>query len=168
MITARRIVKSFASTPVLAALPVPAGAYRLRIAAVDEAGRGGALDMDVRARLPRGEAVALSGIILATERSGAMAPRLVFSAEPAATAYLELYGAPAGSLSARFELAQSETGPAIAAVPAQIGPPNAAGDRSVSASLPLGSLPVGDMMVRALIEVDGRLIAQVGRTLRKQ
>jgi hypothetical protein len=81
--------------------------------------------------------------------------------------YLELYGAPSGKLSARFDLSASEGGSVLTTGAAQIGPAAAGGERSVSATIPLAAIPSGDFLLRAIVSVDGKTVAELRRTLRK-
>jgi hypothetical protein len=152
-------------TPVVAAVPVAAGTYRVRAAAVDEGGRGGTAEYDVTAAAGGG-GVALSGMILGVSGAGGFSPRLLFGAEPAATAYFEIYGVPPSALvSATFELASSSEGPPIASVPGILSAGSMG--RMVTASLPLDAVSPGDTLVRARVTIDGARAGEVVRTLRK-
>jgi VWFA-related protein len=154
------------STPVIAAMAVPPGRYRLRMAATDATGRAGSADYDVAAELLPAGGLTMSALVLGLSRGG-FRPMLTFGAEPAALAYLELYGATATPPTVTVELSLSEDGPALLAMPAAVADTKDESRRFVTAALPIGSLPAGDYVVRAIVSVDGKQ-ARTYRTLRKQ
>jgi len=154
------------AVPMIAALAVAPGTYRLRIAATDAGGRGGSADYDVTAELLPAGSLTLSALVLGLSRGG-FRPMLLFGKEPVAIAYLELYGATANAPVVTVELAASETGPAILTMPASISKTNDQARQFATAALPIGALPAGDYAVRATVSVDGKQ-ARVMRTLRKQ
>ena len=154
------------STPLFAALAVPPGRYRLRMAAIDATGRAGSADYDVVAELEPAGPLTISGLVLGISRGG-FRPLLVFGAEPVATAYLELYGKAASPPKVTVELALSEEGPALLTMPAAIAPTKEESLLFATAAVPIGSLPAGDFLVRAIVTVDGKQ-SRVMRTLRKQ
>jgi hypothetical protein len=154
-------------TPLLGATTVPPGAYRLRIAAIDANGRAGAADYDVDVDLARSGTLKVSAILLGLSRSGAFAPRLQFVSEPVAIGYIELSGAaPGAKVAALLELADEPNSPARLSVPLTIEA--GAGGRYVGkAALPIGALPAGDYVVRAIVALDDHPPTRVIRTLRK-
>ena len=153
--------------PVVGAMASEPGAYRLRVAAIDTSGRSGTADYDVDAEIVRTGPLSLSSVILGLSREGRFSPRLQFSSEPTAIAYVEMYGAPAGTLiSSSLEVAQTMNGPALVSLPLAI---DAAGENRYIAmgAVPIGALPPGDYVVRAIIGVEGQPMTRVTRTLRK-
>jgi hypothetical protein len=154
-------------TPVVGAMSAPAGGYRLRVAAIDSSGRSGAADYEVTAEILQSGPLKLSSLVLGLSRAGGFSPRLQFTTEPLAIAYVELEGAPAGArLSAGLEVSQSMNGPALVTVPLTIG--SASNNRySATGSVPLGALPAGDYVVRAMIGLEGHPMTRVVRTIRK-
>ena len=153
--------------PVVGAMASEPGAYRLRVAAIDTSGRSGTADYDVDAEIVRTGPLSLSSVILGLSREGRFSPRLQFSSEPTAIAYVEMYGAPAGTpISSRLEVAQTMNGPALVSLPLAI---DAAGENRYIAmgAVPIGALPPGDYVVRAIIGVEGQPMTRVTRTLRK-
>lgn len=159
--------EELARPAIIGAMPAPPGGYRLRVAAVDTTGRGGTADYDFDTELPSTGPVKLSSIVLGLSRGGTFVPKLQFTNEPVAIAYLELYGGATGTaVTARIEIAQTLNGPALVAVPLAIeatGP-----NRYVSkGAVPIGSLLPGDYVVRALVAADGHPMTRVVRTLRK-
>ena len=95
-------------------------------------------------------------------------PKLQFGGEPTANGHVELFGAPpAGMLSFALELATSEDGPAIVRVPGTIVATKDADRRRAAGVVPIGQLPPGDYVLRAVVSLDGRPIATLIRVLRK-
>jgi VWFA-related protein len=154
------------AVPLIAALAVPVGVYRLRIAATDSTGRGGSADYDVTAQLLPAGSLTMSALVLGLSRGG-FRPMLQFSTEPVAIAYLELYGQTANPPTVTVELAMSEDGPALLTMPGSISRTSDELRQFATAALPIGSLPAGDYAVRATVTVDGKQ-ARMSRTLRKQ
>jgi hypothetical protein len=161
--------KQLAGRPIVTAHSVAPGKYRLRFAAVDASGKGGAADYDVDASLTDAGTLKMSGLLLfGAGDANAFSPRLVFRDEAAVAAYLEIYGdVAAAPVAARVEIASSVDGAAIASVqPGGKGTSEA--DRFIlTAQLPLDKLAPGDYIVRAFVKqgegAEGRVIA----TLRK-
>lgn len=154
-------------TPIIGAMPAAAGAYRLRVAAIDTSGRSGTADYEVTAEVARTGPLKLSSIVLGLSRDGTFVPRLQFTEEPVAIGYVEMYGAAAGAkVNATLELAGSLNGPALVTVPLAI---QAVGENRYVAkgAVPIGTLPPGDYIVRALVGLDGHPMTRVTRTLRK-
>ena len=153
--------------PVIGTISTPPGAYRLRVAAIDATGRSGTVDHDVTAEIVRSGPLKLGSLVLGLSREGKFAPKLQFTNEPLAIAYLEMEGAPAGArLNAALEIAQSLNGAAVVTVPLAIE--TAAGNRyAATGSVPLGALPPGDYVVRAMVGLEGHPMTRVVRTIRK-
>lgn len=153
--------------PIVGAMRVPAGAYRLRVAAIDRTGRAGTADYEVNLDVATSGPLKLSSLVLGLSRDGAFAPRLQFTTEPVALGYVEMAGAAAGTqVTATLEVAHSANGPAIVAVPLAI---EGAGPNRYTArgAIPIGALPPGDYIVRAMVGVEGHPATRVIRTLRK-
>lgn len=162
--TARRA--DLERSPLVTAVPVAPGEYRVRAAITDETGRAGMAEYRVSAVLEAGTVVTISDMALGTATQAGFTPRLVFSDEPEATAYLEVYDLPANAtLSVAFELASSPDGPALGSFAGRVSPNDDA--HMVIGTLPLASVPPGDTLVRARILVDGKEAAVVSRTLRR-
>jgi hypothetical protein len=169
-----KVASSWAATPeelqrspVIGAMPVETGAYRLRVAAIDTTGRSGTVDYDLEAEVVRTGPLKLSSLILGLSREGRFTPRLRFTTEPVAIGYLEMYGgSPGMKISSALEIAATLNGPALAAAPFAIESGGA--DRYIATgAIPIGALPPGDYIVRALIGVEGQALTRVVRTLRK-
>lgn len=160
-----------AKSPVMAALLVDPGPYRMRVAATDAAGRAGTVDMDVTVDLVPAGPLKMSGLLLGVPATGApFAPKLEFDAgDQQVVAYTEIYGVAKGAnVGVTFELAESEDGPAGAggAVPLTDGP--AEDVKIARAGFGIGQLPPGDIVVRAVVTVDGKPMGRAVRTLRKR
>ncbi len=157
-----------ARRPVTAAVVAAPGTYRVRVAAVDTTGRRGTVDEEIEAQVTRAGALRLSALLLGVVPDGSFAPRLQFTEEPAAVAYLEVYGASRTTdLQVAFELLQSEDAPPLVTVPAQSPGPSPGDLRITYGVLPVAPLPPGDYLVRAIVEVGGQVVGRPVRTLRK-
>lgn len=154
-------------SPVIGAMPATPGAYRLRVAAIDTSGRAGTADYELDADVVRTGPLKLSSIILGLSRGGRFAPRLQFSTEPTAIAHIEMYGVPAGTrIASTLELSATMNGPAMVSLPLAI---EAGGENRYIATgvVPIGTLPPGDYVVRAIVGLEGQPMTRVTRTLRK-
>jgi len=148
-------------------MPAEPGAYRLRVAAIDSTGRTGTADYEVETEIVQTGALKLSSVILGLSRDGRFSPRLQFGNEPTALAYIEMYGAPPGTrISSSLELSQTMNGPALVSLPLAI---EAAGQDRYAATgvIPIGALPPGDSVGRAMVGIEGQPMTRVTRTLRK-
>lgn len=152
--------------PLVTAVPVARGDYRVRAALTDEAGRGGMAEYVASAVLTTGAGATLSAMALGVSTAEGFSPRLLFTDEPEAVGYLEVYDAPPGaSISAAFELAAGPDGQAPVSTPGQVTARD--GVHLVTGSVPPMSVPPGDALVRATIRIDGAEAGIVTRTLRK-
>jgi hypothetical protein len=159
--------ESLARTPPMIAVLTKTGTYRLRVAATDAAGRAGTVDSALDAKLTGDGPLKLSSLVLGVAEEGRFAGRMQFYDEPTAVAYLEIYGVPKGELSSELQLAGIEGGPAAVRGAMRItGEPS--DDQHVAlGGIPIGSLPPGDLVVRAVVSLNGVPVAAVTRTLRK-
>lgn len=154
-------------TPVMAAMSIPPGLYRLRVAAIDTAGRSGTADYEVEAEIVRAGPLKLSSLVLGLLRDARFEPKLQFTTEPLAVAYLELEGAPAGAkVLAAVEVAQTLNGPPIVSVPLVVQS-SGEGRFAAMGSIAVGALPAGDYIVRAIIGLEDGAPTRVVRTMRK-
>jgi len=153
--------------PMMGAMRVKPGRYRLRVAAVDAAGRAGAADYRFDASLTPVGNLSLGALVLGLSREGQLTPKLEFSGEPSALASFEIYGGvPGTAVTATLEVARTIDGPAIATVPLAI---QAQGDGRYLAmgTVPLGALEPGDYAVRGLLRLENGTSGRTIRTLRK-
>jgi len=154
--------------PTSLGLHVKPGTYRVRIAAIDSNGRQGTVDDQVVAGLAQAGPVQVSGLLLGVQPGGKFTPRLQFSTEPEAIAYLEIYGATEGTqIAAYFEVSTTTNGAATSTVPGTFAPTGEEGKYGVTAKIPLASLAAGDYVIRAIVGVPGKPGARVIRTLHK-
>lgn len=154
--------------PVMTALEIEPGRYRLRVAATDATGRGGTVDYQVNAELAPAGPLALSSIMLGLSRSGGFVPRMVFGPEPVALAYLEVYGAPTDSpVSIVMELATSVDGPPLLRIPGAVGNVRSDSQRIATGAIPIATLKPGDYVIRAVVQAEGQPAGRVVGTLRK-
>ncbi len=154
-------------SPVIGAMPAAPGVYRLRVAAIDSTGRSGTADYEVTAEVAKTGPLKLSSIVLGLSRDGTFVPRLQFTTEPVAIGYVEMYGGASGAkVTASLELSSTLNGPPLVTVPLAI---QGVGENRYVAkgALPIGAVPPGDYIVRALVGLDGYPMTRVVRTLRK-
>jgi hypothetical protein len=152
--------------PVMCSLPVRPGKYLLRIAAIDTAGRAGTVDYEVNAGLTSAGPLQLSAMAFGVAEKNSFAPRLEFSTERVAVAHFEVYGAPKGqTVSTVLEMAESMDGPAVATVNATVSDQDKDVQR-VYGSIPLPNMS-GQILVRAIVSIDGKPVGKLLRTLSK-
>ena len=159
--------KDLAASPIRADLLMPAGTYRVRIAATDTKGRAGTVDIETPAEMADAGPLKMSALVLGIASGGAFSPKLQFDAgDPQAIGYVEIYDVPKGAnVGVTFELADSEGGPATATGPAQI---SGADDKRIAfGGFGIGPMDPGDLQMRAVITLDGKRVGTVSRTLRK-
>lgn len=155
--------------PVRSAIDVQPGPYRVRIAATDRVGRGGTVDVDAHAELTAAGPLKLSALVLGVATDGAFSPRLQFDAgDPQAIGYVEVYGAAKDAqVGVTFELADAESGPAIATGAAQVGGGGSDDTRIAFGGFGIAPMEPGDLEMRAVVTLDGKRVGTVSRTLRK-
>jgi hypothetical protein len=166
-IAARWVAKDASERPLLGAMVVAPGSYRLRVAAIDADGRQGAAEQSIDAALTQVGALSLGSLMLGVSRNGATGLQLEFGPEPTATASFDIYGGAAGlRLTATLELSRTLDGPPLVAVPLVL---TRADEGRVVATgvVPVGALPPGDYAVRGTIKLDDGTTGRVVRTLRK-
>jgi hypothetical protein len=109
----------------------------------------------------------ISSILLGLSRAGGFQPRLQFTTEPVVIGYVEMSGAaPGAKVQATLELADAPNAPARLSAPLSIEA-GASGRYVGKGALPIGALPPGDYVVRAMIGLDDHPMTRVLRTLRK-
>jgi hypothetical protein len=149
----------------MAALIVPAGSYRMRVAATDASGKSGAVDAQVALGLVAAGPIQLGDLVLGRMGQSGPAPAMQFSTEEEAVTIVELYGRPTGPLKMYVEVIGAPGDPIQ--VPLTPAASSEADKFLLSAKLPIGSLKPGDYTVRAIVAVEGQPEAVVTRTLRK-
>jgi hypothetical protein len=154
--------------PTALGMTVKPGTYRLRITAIDSNGRQGSVDDTVVAELPQAGALQISGLLLGLQPGGKFAPRLQFTNEPEAVAYLELYGASeAMRVGAAIEVSNTTDGKAFSTQAGTFASLGEDGKYAITAKIPLANLAPGDYVVRAIVGEAGKPARRVIRTLHK-
>jgi hypothetical protein len=167
-IVGRWFARDASERPLLGAIAAPAGTYRLRVAAIDAAGRAGAAEDDVVAGLTTVGPLSLGSLMLGVSRPEGMRLQLAFAQEPTAIGSFDIYGGASGmKLSAALEVAREVDGPAI--VSGRVALARADDTRVVATGpIPLGALPPGDYVVRGVVRLEDGATGRVVRTLRKR
>jgi VWFA-related protein len=159
--------QDLAARPVVSAMNVKAGTYRVRVSARDASERQGAVDYEFEAALTRVGGIEVGALMVGLMRNTDFQPRFTFGTELEATAYTELYGADARGADIRFELARTSDGPAMETIRATISATKDADRWVVTGAIPIATLASGDVVVRAVIVFDTST-GQIVRTLRKR
>jgi hypothetical protein len=161
--------EELAARPTMAALPAPAGTYRVRVAAIDAAGRMGTADYQVEAQVPRADPLTLSALVLGTQTPGGFAPRLDFTQESIAIGMVQIYGVPkGGTIKVDLDVAATPDGTSLATADTTVAQSKAADDQRVAyGGFSIETLPPGDYLMRAVVSLDGKPVGKVVRTLRK-
>jgi VWFA-related protein len=158
-----------ARRPVMAALAAAPGTYRVRVAALDAAGRAGTTDYELKVEVPRADPLKLSTLVLGTQQQGGgFVPRLDFGTEPVAIGLLEIYGVPkGGTVTVDLDVVSTPEGTALATAQTTVNPGSADDMRVAFGGFSIASLPAGDYLMRAVVSLDGKPVGKVVRTLRK-
>jgi VWFA-related protein len=153
----------------------PPGQYTLKVAVVDQSGRRGSVERTITARLNGFGQLHATDLLLAdnTPQNAGDAPPPVAAdlTGDELHAYLEILSEAPEQLtnaSVVIEVAESEKGNAIDSAPARLQAAEMTGGRrrTVEAGLPIGLLPPGEYVARAVISVSGRKVGQVVRPFR--
>jgi len=153
----------------------PPGNYTLKVAVVDDSGRRGSVERTIAARLNAFGQVRATDLLLAdntTQNAGDAPPPVAADLTgDELHAYFELLSeAPEQLTNATVvvEVAQSETGRAIESAQATLQVADIAQGRRrmAEAGLPIGLLPPGEYVARAVISVSGRRVGHVIRPFR--
>ena len=155
--------------PAMAALPAPAGTYRVRVAAIDGSGRTGTADYEVDAEVPRADPLKLSALVLGIQTANGFAPRLDFTDQQTAIGMVQIYGVPKGAnVKVDLDVAGTLDGTAIATADTTVAQSKTAEDQRVAyGGFSIDTLLPGDYLMRAIVSLDGKPVGRVVRTLRK-
>jgi hypothetical protein len=157
------------TSPVLMAMDVLPGTYRLRAAAVDSDGRSGAADVMVTAEIVQAGPLRLSSLLLGVSRGGRFQPRLHFTTEPVALGYLEIAGGTAGTqVTAMIEVATTLNGPPFVTTRLALDATTDPTRFTATGAIPIAALPPGDYVIRAIVGSEGKPAGRVVATLRKR
>lgn len=153
--------------PVVAALSVPPGAYRLRLAALDVTGRAGIAEQHVEAALTPVGPLHVSSLMVGLSRSGVFVPAMEFRDEPTAFGMIELYGTTGAAPRVVVEIADTVRGPAHLTMPGVVEATPDPTRAVATVVLPIARLAPGDYIVRATITPAGHPSGRVVRAIRK-
>ena len=149
---------------------VDPGTYTLRVAAIDGRGRLGSVEREVHAWEMSGEPLAVGDLIVDNAPGQPGEP-----IEPGVdvrldtgrlAAYLELYAADPGSFQSTqvaIEVAEQESGPALTAIAATLQEMTDSRHQAASAVLPVGQLPAGPYVARAIVSLSGAVVGKLVR-----
>ena len=160
--------KQLGGRPIVLSFPAAQGTYRLRFAATDATGKGGAVDQELQVELTTAGPLKLGSLVLTAFRNNSAVPALIFRDEEKIVGVLEMYGQLTGKISARMEIAASLEGEAIATVQPG-GRQTSETDKFIlTGELPIAALAPGDYVVRAFVGMDGQPEGKVIKTFRKE
>ena len=152
------------------AVGVDPGNYRLRLAAVDMAGKSGSVERDVAAFGMANHEFAIGDLILSAVREGRgndlRAPVVLQVADGQLGTYTELYTNKPGALDDSkvvFEVADSPDGPTLQTTVAEFREGNDLGRRQALAVVPVGALPPGRYIARAMISKGEKNVGKLTR-----
>ena len=148
---------------------VEPGIYSLRFGVVDAEGRRGSVVREVNAWKMAGEELAMGDLIVGNAPAAGQGIRA--SVEPHVTndtvaAYLELYSTTADTwngATVTFEVADDESSPALATLPAQLAAGRQPAWRVAAGLLPARALPPGKYVARAHIARGGKTLSILAR-----
>jgi VWFA-related protein len=153
--------------PALTGMVVSSGTYRLRVAATDTTGRAGAADTEVVAETVNAGPLKLSSLVLGVSREGRFQPRLQFGTEPVAIAYLDIFGTNVTSPVGAIIEVLSASGAPIVTNRLSLEDTKDPGRYRATGAVPIGALPPGDYIARAVVMVEGHSAGVVYRAFRK-
>ncbi len=147
---------------------VPPGEYRLRLAVLDSDGRAGSVEHPVSARLASAGDMDVADLVLspAGNQGGGRSVQLLADVDIATlpfAGYLELYprtDAAARAARVRLEIAEAESGPALAAADARVIPTREQGRLAAHVLLPVDALPPGNYVARAVVTAAGSSVVR--------
>jgi VWFA-related protein len=152
------------------ALSVTPGKYRCRIAAIDLAGNSGSVEREVQAWQTSGQELALGDLMLAgvrDTRGGTIRPPVLLKVDDGQVAtFTELYTNKPGSLNdakVTFEIAEDADGPMLKSDVAQYRARGDGTSAQAGTILPVGVLPPGRYVVRAMISSSGHVVGKLVR-----
>jgi hypothetical protein len=152
------------------AVAVDPGNYRLRLAAVDMAGKSGSVEREVAAFGMSNLEFALGDLILSSVREGRgndlRAPVVLQVADGQLATYTELYTSKPGALDDTkvvFEIADTADSPPLQMVEAEIRERADQSMRQAIAVVPVGALPPGRYIARAMFSKGGKNVGKLTR-----
>lgn len=156
-------------SPMIAALAMPEGQYRMRVAAVDTNGRAATADYEVFARIADAGPAKIGGLMIGAAGGSGFAPIIRITNEQEVIAVFELYGRPAGPFGAIVEILDSPTAEkALVEAPPQPSATPVQDKFMFMAKLPVASLKPGDYVLRARLGFEGAPTGTLTQIIRKQ
>ena len=154
--------------PLLAGIIVTPGTYRMRVAAASRTSAG-AVDTEVRAELSDAVAMKMSALLLGVSGANGFEPRMQFTpADKGAFGYLEIYQVPKNAaVTVALELAETVDGPAVAHDTVALTPGPKDDVRIAFSGFAIDGMPPGDIVMRAVVTLDGNIVGRAHRTVRK-
>ena len=161
--------EDFARSPVVSALPLKSGRYRVRVAVITDSGATGAVDYSLVGALDEAPPLKMGTMVLGMGAQNGFSPKLQFtSQDQMAVGLLELYNVPKGAnVVSTFEILENDSAAPLGQGQGNVGP--GAGDdaRITYGGFGITTLQPGDYIMRATISVDGKVVGKTTRTLRK-
>ncbi len=152
------------------AVAVDPGTYRVRLAAVDMAGKSGSVERPISAFGMMNHELALGDLILSSVREGRgndlRAPVVLKVADGQLGTYTEVYTNKPGALddtTVRFEIADSADGPALQTSAADIRERADQTMRQALAVVPVGALPPGRYIARVIVSRGDKSVGKLTR-----
>lgn len=159
------------SRPIISAMSIAPGHYRLRMAAVDSNGRGGAVDYDLDATLTPAGPLQISALAIGVmDASQHFVPKLQFGKDDkVAVLYAEIYGqVPAGQApEASIEISKSLHGESNTLAKGPAGKSSEPDRFIVTGGIPVDQIEDGDYVIKITAGLPGQPQGQVVRTFRK-
>lgn len=151
-----------------AAIPAPAGTYRLRMAAVDASGRAATADYELVVGTASAGPARLGGLMIGVAGAGGFEPVLTITDQQEIIAVFELYGRPEGPFGAIVEILPNLESPAITNAQPQASATQIQDKFMFMARLPVGNLKPGDYVLRTQLAFEGQPTGTLTKTIRKQ
>jgi VWFA-related protein len=152
------------------AVGVDPGNYRVRLAAVDMAGKSGSVEREVTAFGMTNHEFAIGDLVLNSVRPGGnndlRTPVILQVAEGQLAAFTEIYTNAPGSLDDTkivFEVADTADGPTLQTSDAEFRDRSDKTLRQALAVVPVGALPPGRYIARAIISRGGKNVGKLSR-----
>lgn len=156
-------------SPLAAAIPVPAGQYRLRVAAVDTEGRAATADYDMNATTASAGPAKIGGLMVGVAGTGGFQPIIRVTDQQEILAVFELYGRPTVPFGALVEILNSTADTtALASGQPQASATPVQDKFMLVTKLPVASLKPGDYVVRVQLAFEGQPTGVLTRTIRKE
>lgn len=151
-----------------AAIPAPAGTYRLRVAAVSTDNRAATADYEMKVLTTEAGPAKLGGLMMGTAGAGGFSPLVTITTETEIIAVFELYGRPEGPFGAIVEILPDLLGKPLATAPPQPSATPIQDKFMFMAKLPVGDLKPGDYILRAQLAFEGQPTGTLTQTIRKR